>query len=84
MAARPRARGSLAKDDDAHEERNMWNQIVCDMKKLKALQAKAAEVSRMIVDTEEKMSVDSGEDFAFSSASNFLPRSGPFSYLFLS
>ncbi|KZF19626.1 hypothetical protein L228DRAFT_285573 [Xylona heveae TC161] len=56
MAARNRPRG-LVKEDvaDAHEERNMWNQIVTDMKKLKALHARAAEVSKLIVETEERL-----------------------------
>ncbi|KAI9799765.1 MAG: hypothetical protein M1833_003884 [Piccolia ochrophora] len=58
MAARSRPRGPPAKDDDAHEERNMWNQFVTDMRKLKTLNARATEVSRSIVETEEKLGVD--------------------------
>ena len=55
MAARNRPRGVPSKDDDAHEERNMWKQIVTDMRKLQTLNARAAEVSQLIVDTEAKM-----------------------------
>ena len=60
MAARSRPRGGPAKDDDAHEERNMWNQILSDMKKLKTVHSRAGEVSKLIIDAEEKMSVESG------------------------
>ena len=54
MAARNRPRAGIAKDDsaDAHEERNMWNQIVTDVKKLKQINAKAAELSVQIVELE--------------------------------
>lgn len=57
MAARNRPRAALVKEDptDAHEERNMWNQIVTDIKKLKQINAKAAELSAQIVDMEAKM-----------------------------
>ncbi|KAI9851155.1 MAG: SAGA HAT/Core module component [Thelocarpon superellum] len=59
MAARSRPRGAPSKDDDAHEEeRNMWKQIVTDMKKLKTINARAAEVSRLIVESEDKMGAD--------------------------
>ena len=61
MAARSRPRGPPAKDDDAHEERNMWNQFVTDMKKLKILSARAAEVSKLIIDAEEDMGPDGSE-----------------------
>lgn len=57
MAARNRPRAGMAKDDsaDAHEERNMWNQIVTDVKKLKQINAKAAEISAQIVELEAAM-----------------------------
>ena len=57
MAARNRPRAGIAKDDsaDAHEERNMWNQIVADVKKLKQINAKAAEISTQIVELEAVM-----------------------------
>ncbi|KAL8918069.1 MAG: hypothetical protein Q9208_007591 [Pyrenodesmia sp. 3 TL-2023] len=57
MAARNRPRAGPLKDDsaDAHEERNMWNQIVNDLKRLKSHQMKAMEVSKMIIDLEGKM-----------------------------
>lgn len=46
----------MTKEDpaDAHEERNMWNQIVNDLKRLKVLHARATEVSNAIVETEAK------------------------------
>ena len=40
---------------DAHEERNMWNSIVTDIKKLKQINAKAAEISTQVVDIEAKI-----------------------------
>lgn len=57
MAARNRPRAGPLKDDsaDAHEERNMWNQIVNDLKRLKTHQMKAMEVSKMIIEMEGKM-----------------------------
>lgn len=57
MAARSRPRAGMVKDDsaDAHEERNMWNQIVTDVKKLKQINAKAAEISAQIVELEAAM-----------------------------
>ena len=57
MASRNRPRGTFVKDDgsDAHEERNMWNQIVIDIKRLRATHARAAEVAKMQVDLEMKM-----------------------------
>ncbi|KAI9823724.1 MAG: SAGA HAT/Core module component [Thelocarpon impressellum] len=60
MAARSRPRGGApSKEDDAHEEeRNMWKQIVTDMRKLKAINVRAAEVSKLILDIEEKMGDD--------------------------
>ena len=47
----------MVKEDptDAHEERNMWNQIVTDIKKLKQINAKAAEISAQIVAIESNM-----------------------------
>ena len=46
----------MAKEDpaDAHEERNMWNQIVNDLKRLKLIHARATEVSSTIIETEAK------------------------------
>ncbi|KAK4693783.1 SAGA-associated factor 29, partial [Lecanoromycetidae sp. Uapishka_2] len=57
MAARNRPRGVFVKDDlaDAHEERNMWSQIVTDIKRLRANHARAAEVAKMQVDLEAKI-----------------------------
>jgi len=57
MAARNRPRGAFVKDDptDAHEERNMWSQIVTDIKRLRATHARAAEVAKLQVDLEAKM-----------------------------
>ena len=57
MAARNRPRSGVTKDDsaDAHEERNMWNQIVTDVKKLKQINAKAAEISAQIIELETVM-----------------------------
>ena len=57
MAARSRPRAGMAKEDpaDAHEERNMWNQIVNDLKRLKVIHARATEVSNAIIDTEAKL-----------------------------
>ena len=57
MAARNRPRNGLGKDDgaDAHEERTMWNQIVNDIRKLKTLQARAAEVAKQQVDMEARI-----------------------------
>lgn len=54
MAARNRPRAGVSKDDsaDAHEERNMWNQILTDVKKLKQINAKAADISNQIVELE--------------------------------
>lgn len=56
MAARNRPRGPVKDDSaDAHEERNMWNQIVNDLKRLKTIQARATEVSISIVSMEKTM-----------------------------
>ncbi|MCJ1451346.1 hypothetical protein MMC28_001682 [Mycoblastus sanguinarius] len=57
MAARNRPRGGLVKEDlsDAHEERNMWNQIVTDIKKLRTTHARAAEVAKLQVEKEKNM-----------------------------
>ncbi|KAL6715416.1 hypothetical protein ACLMJK_006377 [Lecanora helva] len=56
MASRNRPRG-FAKEDasDAHEERNMWNQIVTDVKRLKTIHARAAEVAKLQVEMEANM-----------------------------
>lgn len=57
MAARNRPRAGPMKDDsaDAHEERNMWNQIVNDLKRLKTIQTRAIEISKSIVEMEARM-----------------------------
>jgi hypothetical protein len=57
MAARNRPRGAFAKDDltDAHEERNMWSQIVTDIKRLRTTHARAAEVAKLLIEMEVKM-----------------------------
>ena len=57
MAARNRPRGSLVRDDapDAHEERTMWNTIVNDLRKLKDIHTRAAEVAKEQVELELKM-----------------------------
>lgn len=57
MAARNRPRSGPLKDDsaDAHEERNMWNQTVNDLKRLKTIQTRATEVSSAIVNSEKTM-----------------------------
>ena len=57
MAARNRPRGAFSKDDaaDAHEERNMWSQIVTDVKRLKVIHARAAECAKMQVETETRI-----------------------------
>ena len=57
MAARNRPRNGLAKDDapDAHEERTMWNTIVNDLRKLKSIQARAADVAKQQVELEAKI-----------------------------
>ena len=58
MAARNRPRSGFAKEDreDAHEEKAMWEQIVRDLEKCKAVNDRAKEVSRLIIEKEEKMS----------------------------
>lgn len=57
MAARNRPRGTLVRDDlpDAHEERTMWNTIVNDLRKLKEVHTRAAEVAKLQVELESKM-----------------------------
>ena len=57
MASRNRPRGAFVKDDasDAHEERNMWSQIVTDIKRLRATHTRAAEVAKAQVELEGKM-----------------------------
>ncbi|KAK3178475.1 hypothetical protein OEA41_000611 [Lepraria neglecta] len=57
MAARNRPRGTFVKDDltDAHEERNMWSQIVTDIKRLKTTHTRAADVAKLQVEMEAKM-----------------------------
>ena len=57
MAARNRPRNGLTKEEatDAHEERNMWSQIVTDIKRLRTTHAKAADVAKAQVDMEAKI-----------------------------
>lgn len=57
MASRNRPRGAFAKDDasDAHEERNMWSQIVTDIKRLRGTHARAAEIAKQQVEMEGKI-----------------------------
>ena len=57
MAARNRPRAGNSKDEsaDAHEERNMWNQILTDIRKLRQINLKAAEISDQIVELEAAM-----------------------------
>ena len=57
MAARNRPRGAFSKDDsaDAHEERNMWSQIVTDIKRLRIIHARAAEVAKLQVEMELRL-----------------------------
>ena len=45
------------KDDsaDAHEERNMWSQIVTDLKRLRTTHARATEVGKLQVELETKL-----------------------------
>ena len=40
---------------DAHEERTMWNTIVNDLRKLKNIQTKAAEIGAKQVELEAKI-----------------------------
>ena len=57
MAARSRPRNGAIKEDpaDAHEELSMWDQIEKDIKKCSAIQKRCREVSKQIVEMEEKM-----------------------------
>ena len=55
MAARRPPRNGKEDRDDAHEERNMWDQILRDLEKCKAINNRAKEVSRLIIEKEEKM-----------------------------
>lgn len=54
----------MTKEDpaDAHEERNMWNQIVNDLKRLKVIHVRATEVSNSIVEMESRFD---GSQFFF-------------------
>ncbi|KAL9117584.1 MAG: hypothetical protein Q9187_005877 [Circinaria calcarea] len=65
MAARNRPRSGFVKEDreDAHEEKAMWEQIVRDLEKCKAVNDRAKEVSRLIIEKEEKMSKRDDPDF---------------------
>ena len=71
MAARNRPRTGIVKDDsaDAHEERNMWNQILTDVKKLKSINARAADISNQIVDLEAAITKNDPETGKRRSAS---------------
>jgi hypothetical protein len=66
MAARNRPRA--IKDDDAHEERNMWNQILNDLKRCRNINSKAAEITAQIRDAEEKAKSENGGTFVIFSA----------------
>ena len=57
MAARSRPRNGAIKEDpaDAHEELSMWDQIEKDIKKCSTIQKRYREVSKQIVEMEEKM-----------------------------
>ena len=57
MAARSRPRNGAIKEDpaDAHEELSMWDQIEKDIKKCSTIQKRCREVSKQIVEMEEKM-----------------------------
>ncbi|KAI9812893.1 MAG: SAGA HAT/Core module component [Pycnora praestabilis] len=57
MAARSRPRNGVVKEDppDAHEERNMWSSITGDLTKVKSINARAAEVSKAIIEKEKYM-----------------------------
>ncbi|KAL9103025.1 MAG: hypothetical protein Q9163_001884 [Psora crenata] len=61
MAARNRPRNGLVKDEasDTHEERAMWNTIVNDLKKLRGIQIRAAEVAKQQVELEGKVAKSS-------------------------
>ena len=73
MAARNRPRGGASKEDpaDAHEERNMWNQIMIDLKKLSVISAKAKDTSKAIV--EKEASMGEGEQVVASLAFSVYP-----------
>lgn len=65
MAARNRPRAGHIKDD-LDEERHIWNTIVAHVKKLKAVNSRAAEVSKQIVAAEREISLDPGTSANFS------------------
>lgn len=80
MAARNRPRGTFVKDDltDAHEERNMWSQIVTDIKRLKTTHARAADVAKLQVEMEAKMGnckLHSGRPSVFVIKTSFVSNS---------
>jgi hypothetical protein len=62
MAARSRPR-QHQKDDstDAHEERNLWLQMLADLKKLRTVNQRAIELTTEICKEEERMGDDDGE-----------------------
>ncbi|KAI9715334.1 MAG: hypothetical protein M1812_005979 [Candelaria pacifica] len=59
MAARNRPRGISSKDDhfEAQEELTIWKDVLREMKRLKAFNTRAAEVSRQIVETEKSIAL---------------------------
>ena len=54
-ASRPRSGPGNQDRDDAHEERTMWEQINRDLRKCKAINDRAKEVGKLILEKEEKM-----------------------------
>lgn len=69
MAARNRPRAGHIKDD-LDEERHIWNTILAHVKKLRAINSRAAEVSKQIVAAEKEISLDSGTVKLFTFASS--------------
>ena len=58
MAARsnrPRSGPANPDRDDAHEERTMWEQITRDLRRIKAINDRAREVGRLILEKEDNM-----------------------------
>lgn len=60
MAARNRQRNGQVKDDQ-DEERNLWNQIITQVKQLQKVHVRATEISRLITSAEKEMSIDEGK-----------------------
>src|ERR1700753_3907688 len=64
MSARARPRQNAKEESgDAHEERNIWLAVVTEIKKLRAVNQKASEISTDICQDEEKMTAESGMTF---------------------